>query len=125
MKKNTKRMVGAAAGVAATGAALAGAYYLYGSENGTKHRRDLKTWSNKAEREIVREAKKFKAKALTDANIDAIIGTVAKQYEATKNLDARDVRDFVATMKTRWHDAKKIAKGKQKNIAPKARKKKS
>lgn len=118
-------MVGAAAGVAATGAALAGAYYLYGSENATKHRRDLKAWSNKAEREIVREAKKFKAKTLTDANINAIIGTVAKQYESTKNLDASDVRDFVATMKTRWQDAKKIAKGKQKKIVPKTRKKKA
>jgi len=118
-------MVGAAAGVAATGAALAGAYYLYGSENATKHRRDLKAWTNKAEREIVREAKKFKATTLTDANINAIISTVAKQYEATKNLDASDVRDFIATMKSRWQDVKKTAKGQQKKVASKTRKKKS
>lgn len=123
MKKTTKRMVGAAAGFAATGAALAGAYYLYGSENAAKHRRDLKAWSNKAEREIVREAKKFKEKALTDSNINTIINTVAKQYEATKDLEASDVRDFVSTMKSRWQAAKKVARGKQKKVATKARKK--
>lgn len=124
MKKTTKGMVGAAAGVAATGAALA-AYYLYGSEHAAKHRRDLKAWSNKAERDIVREAKKFKEKALTDANINTIITTVARQYEATKDLDASDVRDFVSTMKSRWQSAKKSARGKQKKAVVGARKKKA
>lgn len=116
-------MLGAAAGAAATGAALAGAYYYYGSENAAKHRHDLKSWANKAEREIVREAKRFKSKALTDKNINSIISTVAKQYEATKDLDAADVREFVAAMKERWSEARKVAKGKQRK--PTSRKKKS
>lgn len=118
-------MVGAAAGVAATGAALAGAYYLYGSEHAAKHRKALKEWSNTAEREIVREAKKFKEKALTDSNINTIINTVAKQYEATKDLDASDVREFVSTMKSRWQSAKKVARGKQKKLAKGTKKKKA
>jgi hypothetical protein len=123
MQKTTQKMLGAAVGAAATGAAIAGAYYFYGSEKASKHRKDLKSWANKAEREIVREAKRFKSKALTDKNINAIIGTVAKQYETTKDLDAADVREFVAAMKERWSEARKVAKGAQKKVG--VRKKKS
>jgi uncharacterized protein YpuA (DUF1002 family) len=116
-------MLGAAAGAAATGAALAGAYYYYGSENAAKHRQELKNWANKAEREIVREAKRLKSKALTDKNLHAIITGVAKQYEATKDLDAADVREFIAAMKERWSEARSAMKGKQKR--PATRKKKA
>lgn len=123
MQKSTRKALGVAAGAAATGAALAGAYYFYGSEKATKHRAQLKTWAHKAERDIVREAKRFKTKALTDKNINAIISTVAKQYEATKDLDAADVREFVSTMKSRWGDARKAVKGKQKKVVAKKKKK--
>lgn len=124
MKKTTK-MAGIAAGAAATGAALAGAYYLYGSENAEKHRRDLKAWANKAEREIVREARRLKQKTLTDKNLNAIISGVAKQYEVTKDLDADDVREFVATMKERWQAAKKTAVKRGRQRKPAAKKKKA
>ena len=123
MQKSTRKVLGVAAGAAATGAALAGAYYYYGAENAAKHRTQLKSWANKAERDIVREAKRFKTKTLTDKNINAIISAVAKQYEATKDLDAADVRDFVSTMKERWSEARKVAKEKKKKITIRKKKK--
>lgn len=125
MKHRTTSLLGAAA---ATGAALAGAYYFYGSDRAEKHRRELRDWANRAEKEIVSEARKLKKKALTDENIQAIITEVAKRYESTKNLDSDDVRDFVARMQSNWKAVKKsfteqsgeAKRGKQRK--PKARK---
>lgn len=122
MKKAAKQLAGIAAGAAATGAALAGAYYYYGSENAAKHRAQLREWVNKAEREIVREAKRLKSKALTDKNIHAIVSAVARQYQATHDLDATDVREFIAAMKERWQEARKVVRGRQRTITSRKRK---
>ncbi|HWO07373.1 MAG TPA: hypothetical protein VNM40_02205 [Candidatus Paceibacterota bacterium] len=101
MKTRTKATLGAAA--AATGAALAAAYYLYGSEDAAKHRRQLKKWARDAEREIVQAARKAKNKVLTDRNVRALITEAAHRYRMTKDLDPKDVRDFVARMQSRWY----------------------
>ena len=100
----TKTTLGAAA---VTGAAAAAAYYLYGSDKASMHRKKVKTWAQKAEREIVREAKQFKQRALTDENIKGVISEVAKRYQLTKNIDAKDIRDFVGTMQKGFREAKK------------------
>jgi|GEM_PF-4680618 len=118
MKTSTKTTLGAAG---ATLAAAAAAYYLYGSKNAEKNRAQLKSWAEKAEREIVREAKRFKNKALTDTNLNAIITGVARQYEATRDLDADDVREFIATMKERWQEARGVMKGKQRKVSTRKR----
>ncbi|MFZ2886635.1 MAG: hypothetical protein WA021_02320 [Minisyncoccia bacterium] len=121
MKTTTKATLGAAA---ATGAAMAAAYYLYGSENATEHRRKLKQWAHNAEREIIREAKKLKNKALTDQNVRALITEAAARYKLTKELDSKEVRDFIAGMQKRWTAVRKTltsvgvkpARGKQRKV---------
>lgn len=118
MKTSTKTTLGAAG---ATLAAAAAAYYLYGSKHAEKNRAQLTSWAAKAEREIVREAKRFKDKALTDKNLNAIITGVARQYEATRDLDADDVREFVAMMKERWQEARGVMKGKQRKVSTRKR----
>src|SRR5262245_30141297 len=97
MRTQTKAALGAA-----TGAALAAAYYFYGSENDADNRKVAKQWAHKAEREIVQAARKMKDKALTDRNVRALITEAAHRYRATKNLDPKEVRDFVAGMQERW-----------------------
>jgi hypothetical protein len=125
MKTSTKTTLGAAA---ATGAALAGAYYLYGSENAASHRRKVKAWAKSAEREIVSNAKKLKNKALTDRNVRALITEAARRYEMTKDLDPKEVREFIASMQKRWNGARKMLvssakKGTQRR--PRSKKKKA
>ncbi len=103
MKKATKATMGAAV---ATGAAAAAAYYLYGSENAKQHRKELAVWAKKAEQEIVREAKKIKDTALTDAAIAGVINQVARRYGAAKNIDERDVKEFMSSVQKGFKDAR-------------------
>lgn len=103
MKNATKATVGAAV---ATGAAAAAAYYLYGTENAKQHRKELATWAKKAEQEIVREAKKIKNTALTDAAIGGVIAEVARRYGAAKNIDEKDVKAFMSSVQKGFKDAK-------------------
>lgn len=131
MKNATKSLLGAGA---VTGAAAAAAYYFYGSKNAQKNRKQVSAWARSAEKEIVQRAKQIKNAALTDATIRGVISEVAKRYEATRNIDPKDIRDFVGTMQEGFREAKKSVqkrlagraggKAKAKKRAPKGRQKK-
>lgn len=108
MKQATKKTAEVAAVAAATMAAAAGAYYLYGSEKASAHRRKVGAWMRRAEREIVHEAKRLKDKAYTDQNIRRVIGEVTKRYEAARDLDPKDVKQFIAAIQKSWKDAGKV-----------------
>ncbi len=95
MAKGNKAGIGMAA---VTGVAIAAAYYLYGSEKAAEHRKEVKSWATKAEKEILQKTKQLKQAALTDETIQAIVGEVAKRYEMTKKIDSKDVRAFVSTV---------------------------
>lgn len=116
MKQKIK--TAAALGVAgATMAAAAGAYYLYGSEKASQHRRKAGAWMRRAEREIVHEAKRLKDKAYTDENVKRVIKEVAKRYEMARDIDPKDVQQFVSAVQKSWQDAGKAVKNR---LAPKA-----
>lgn len=101
-------------------AAAAGAYYLYGSEKAAAHRRKVGAWMRRAEREIVHEAKRLKSAAYTDQNIRRVIDEVAKRYETARDLDPKDVREFVSAVQKSWQDAGRVVKSRLGvRIAPK------
>lgn len=110
MKQTTKRVAIGGATLMATVAAAAGAYYLYGSKNAAQNRRTVASWMQKAEREIVREAKKLKNAAYSDATIKGIITEVAKRYTATKDIAPEDVQRFVSAVYARWKETGKSIK---------------
>ncbi len=118
MKKTSKVALGAA-GVAATGAALAAAYYLYGSEDAKEHRKKLAAWAKTAEKEILKKAKELKNAAMTDETIKGVIAEVARRYEMTKKIDPKDIREFVGSMQKSFREAKKYAKGALKSTSSK------
>jgi hypothetical protein len=120
MKESTKKTAAALGAAGATMAAAAGAYYLYGSEKASAHRRKVGAWMRRAEREIVHEAKRLKSAAYTDANIKRVINEVAKRYEVAKELDPKDVKEFVSAVQKSWQDAGKVVKSRiGEKIAPK------
>jgi hypothetical protein len=123
MRTKTKATLGAAA---ATGAALAAAYYLYGSDKASEHRRQVKKWAQSAEREIVQAARKAKDKALSDRNIRTLITEAAHRYRMTKHIDPKEVRDFIADMQGKWHSVQKALGGTPvaKKKVPRARQRK-
>lgn len=110
MKQSTKKTAAALGAAGATMAAAAGAYYLYGSEKASAHRRKVGAWMRRAEREIVHEAKRLKNAAYTDANIKRVIKEVAKRYEMAKELDPKDVKEFVSAVQKSWKNAGSVVK---------------
>jgi hypothetical protein len=126
MKQSTKKTAVALGAAGATMAAAAGAYYLYGSEKASAHRRKVGAWMRRAEREIVHEAKRLKNAAYSDQNIRRVIDQVAKRYEAARELDPKDVKQFVAAVQKSWKDAGKVVKSRVAvKVAPKRAKKKT
>jgi uncharacterized protein YpuA (DUF1002 family) len=122
MKQTTKKTAAALGAAGATMAAAAGAYYLYGSEKASAHRRKVGAWMRRAEREIVHEAKRLKSAAYTDENIRRVIDEVAKRYEVAKALDPKDVKEFVSAVQKSWKDAGRVVKGRVSGkVAPKKR----
>lgn len=120
MKESTKKTAAALGAAGATMAAAAGAYYLYGSEKASAHRRKVGAWMRRAEREIVHEAKRLKSAAYTDGNIRRVIDEVAKRYETARDLDPKDVREFVSAVQKSWQDAGRVVKSRLGvRIAPK------
>lgn len=106
-------------------AAAAGAYYLYGSEKAAAHRRKVGAWMRRAEREIVHEAKRLKSAAYTDANIRRVIDEVARRYESARDLDPKDVKQFVSAVQKSWNDAGKVVKNRVAKVVSKRAKKKT
>lgn len=125
MKESTKKTAAIVGAAGATMAAAAGAYYLYGSKNAAQHRRKAKAWMRKAEREIVHEAKKLKNKTFTEANIRRVIDEVAKRYEAAKDIEPEDVRQFVAAVQKSWSSAGNTVKGRSSKGRTKSTRKKT
>lgn len=110
MSKTTQHAAAALSAAGATMAAAAGAYYLYGSEKASAHRRTVGAWMRRAEREIVHEAKRLKSAAYSDQNIRRVINQVAKRYEAARELDPHDVKQFVAAVQKSWTNAGRVVK---------------
>lgn len=123
MKTSTKRILAGSGAAAATMAAAAATYYLYGSKKAPQNRKKVAAWAQKAEREIVREAKELKQKAYTDANINRIIAAVAARYKAAEDLDAADVKRFISAVSQQWKKSGATVLKKAKQKRPSAKKK--
>ncbi|MEK7494187.1 MAG: hypothetical protein AAB630_03475 [Patescibacteria group bacterium] len=103
----SKTAVGA--GLAAVAAAVAGTYFLYGSKNAPKHRKQVKAWSLKARGEILEQLEKLSK--VDEAAYHKVIKQVASKYKALKRLDAKDVVEFAEELKGHWKDiAKEITR---------------
>lgn len=126
MKKQVKRAkpsinkTAVGAGLAAVAAAAAGTYFLYGSKNAPKHRKQVKAWSLKARGEILEQLEKLSK--VDEATYHKVIKQVASKYKTLKRLDAKDVVEFAEELKGRWKD---IAKEIERSAAPRPAKKAS
>lgn len=91
---------GIAAGAAALIAAAAGAYFLYGTDQGAKTRKQIKGWSLKAKGEVLEQLEGLTE--VSEAAYGDIVKRVVAEYQKVKNLDASDVADFVSEMTGYW-----------------------
>jgi uncharacterized protein YecA (UPF0149 family) len=99
-KKNTNNMGTMAAVTAAAVATAAGAYWLYGAKNASKHRKTAKSWMLKARAEVmdaVEKAGQIDKKTYLD-----IVDKVVKGYAAVAGAQSKEIQQLVGDLKSSW-----------------------
>jgi len=106
MKNNSiVKGVAMGAGIATAVAVTAGAYFLYGSKNANKNRKKVKSWTLKAKGEILEKLENISE--VNEEIYQKIVEGVSKKYQALKNINEKDIAEFVKELKGHW---KNIAK---------------
>lgn len=110
-------------GVAA--AAAAGAYFLYGTKDGKKVKKQIRGWALKAKGEVLEKVEKLKD--VNEGAYHQVIDGVMSRYEKIKGVDTAELAAIAGELKGHWTSirkeleagVKKVAKAK--NIATKAK----
>jgi len=100
-QNNNGAKIGLAVGVAgAAVAALAGALFLYGTDEGKKTQKKIKGWALKAKGEVLEEIEKIKS--IDKEKYIKIVDKVAKKYQAKMKDNASEVESFAKDLKRHW-----------------------
>jgi hypothetical protein len=89
-------------GVTALAAAIAGTYFMYGSKNAAKNRRQVKSWMLKAKGEVMEKIENLSD--LSEEMYQKIVQEEANKYGALKNIEKNEVSEFVEELKSHWKD---------------------
>lgn len=114
MKNNSiVKNIAVGAGIVALAAAAAGTYFMYGSKDAKKNRKKVKSWTLKARGEILEQLEN--ASEVSEEIYQKIVDEVSGKYQELKNIDKKDVADFVKEVKGHWKNiAKEIGLSKKK-----------
>lgn len=118
MKEHKKSGVGlgVAAGIVASVAAAAGAYFLYGTKEGAKAKKKIKAWSVKAKGEVLEKIEKMKD--VTEDSYNQAVASVMDKYKKTM----KEHGDDVDAVKKELHGYWKQLKGHVNKAAEKGKK---
>jgi hypothetical protein len=120
MSTEGKVMMGA--GIAALGAAAAGAIFLYGTDAGKKKRKEIKSWSLKMKADVMERMEGMKE--WSEQEYANIVDAVAKKYEGVKSIDPIEIAALVRDLKSHWKMIKRHTEGGTKKKTRKAAPKK-
>ncbi len=101
------------AGVAALAAAAAGAYFLYGTKEGAKRRKQIKGWTLKMKGEVLERLENLQD--VSKETYDGIVDKVAQGYKGLKNVDPEEITALVADLKGHWNNIHKAIMAKKKS----------
>lgn len=102
--------IGLAAGAAV--AAIAGAYYLYGTKAGARQRIKIKGWTLKAKGEVLEQVEKMKK--IDEKTYRAVVDGVTKQYKKIKRIDPKEIAALANDLKKHWINIQKHLKAAKK-----------
>ncbi len=120
MGNNTKKYIGAGAGLVAV---AAGGYFLYGKD-GAKNRKKIKGWALKAKGEMLENIERLKS--VNQKTYNEIVDRVAKRYKKFKQVDKKELQRLVKESKGFWNGiTKKVPANKEFKVARNNRRKKS
>jgi L-lysine 2,3-aminomutase len=119
-KSNTgEKIVAAGAGLATLAAAAAGAFFLYGTKEGAKRRKQIRGWAIKMKGEVVEKMEQMKD--VTEEKYREAVDGVAKRYQNVKSIDPTEVSAMVADLKNHWKNIKRQIEGGSKKKSVKKR----
>lgn len=101
-------------GMTAAAVAAAGTYFLYGSKNAAKNRKQVKSWALKAKAEVLEKLED--AKEMTKEEYETAVHAIAGAYSGLKNASKADIKDFKNEMLNHWKSIEKIAAPKKKAV---------
>jgi hypothetical protein len=101
---NNNVAVGVGLGVAAI-AAAAGAYFLYGTKDGSKKRAQVKGWVLKMKGEVLDQMENMKE--MNEGLYTSIVDKVAKSYGSVQSIDPQELKATVDTLKKYWKEIQK------------------
>ena len=102
---NTNKYLAWGAGLGAVAAGVAGAYFLYGSKEGAKRRKKIKSWTLKMKGDVMKKLESLKE--VNEEIYNRVIDEVASQYKKVKSIDAEEIASLAIEMKRYWKNIKK------------------
>jgi gas vesicle protein len=123
MKKEPKINVNVGKVTAIAGAAIAaaaGAYFLYGTKQGKKVQKKVKSWALKAKAEVLEKLEK--AKDVSEDSYNNIVSTVMSKYEKLKAEHGPEVEAVKKELMNYWKSLKNHGAPKKKASKKKATK---
>lgn len=91
--------------IGAVTAAVAGLFFLYGSEAGAKRRKKVKGWTLKAKGEVMEKLEK--TKDVSEDKYHDIVDKVMAKYAKLKHVNDEEVEPMIKEFKTHWKRIKK------------------
>jgi hypothetical protein len=113
MAQRDSKKVAVGIGLATLAAAAAGAYFLYGTDQGKKKRKEIKGWALKMKGEVLDKMEKMES--LSEDTYKNVVDSVARGYQSMKNIDAAEVAVLATELKNHWKNIRK-------HLAPKTKK---
>lgn len=102
---NSGKTAAIAGGVVAAAAALAGAYFLYGTKEGPARRKKIKAWMLKMKADVLEEMENLKD--LNEEVYHRAVEAVARNYEKVKDVTPEEVAEIVRELKGYWKPLKR------------------
>jgi hypothetical protein len=102
--KKTRKKVAVGIGLATLAAAAAGTYFLYGTKEGAKRRKQIRGWTLRMKGEILEKMENLKD--MSEDAYNRIVDQVADKYKKAKNVDAAELAALVGDVKRHWKNIK-------------------
>ena len=85
---------------AASVAAVAGGYLLYGVKDAAKNRKKVRGWALKAKGEILEKIENMQE--VTEDKYQNVVDAVNKKYSSLKNVDPMELTALISDAKKHW-----------------------
>lgn len=117
---NGAQKIGIGIGLTAAAVAAAGTYFLYGSKDAAKNRKQVRSWALKAKAEVLEALEK--AEEMSKDEYEQLVDVVSATYAKVKETSPEDIEKFKKEMKAHWKHIEQVVDTKRKVVKKAAKK---